>query len=273
MNTRPLCLVSWDGVSEPLAMIELGGKPQFDWLLFDYSGRQAGGSQELRGHPVLILSAQTECKGEIYQALAAHLEQQDLTPEYVALLDDDIITSSCDLNRALHLARCARLDVFSPTLSHDSIYTHRWTLSQPSRLYREVDWVEVMMPFYRGELFRAGTPHYVGNTSSWGIDKYLIPTLQQLLGLRHTALLDTVMASHRRPITSGQKTYRNGRTAGEESALLKTHCQRLIAEQRPELQTSDWYRRIFLQRHARSRWQQLKSGLGRPLRRWLEQST
>ena len=275
MNKRPLVLVSWDGAAQPWSMIELNAPAAFDWVLFDFSGRQAAGPYELRGQEVFVLAAKTECKGEIYQALADHLQAlaDERAPEYVALLDDDVLTSVSDINRALHLGRCAGLDLFSPTLSHDSIYTHRWTLHQANRLYRAVDWVEVMMPFYRGELFMAARPHFAGNVSSWGIDKYLMPTLQQLLGYRATALLDGVMASHRRPITSGQKVYRNGRTAAEESALLKALCQRLITEQQPDLLQSAWYRRIFVQRHSRSRWQQLKFGLGRPLRRWLEQST
>ena len=271
--SRPLVLVSWDGASEPLAMVHLDSQPQFDWLLFDYSGRQAPGVRELRGQTVQVLAGATECKGEIYQALAAWLIALDLSPEYVSLIDDDILIATSDINRALHIGRCAALDVFSPTLSHDSEYTHRWSLSQPSRLLRTVDWIEVMMPFYRGELFLAGAPHYAGNVSSWGIDKYLIPTLQQLLGLTRTALLDAVTASHRRPITSGQKVYRNGRTAGQESAALKQVCAQLIAEQKPALIGSAWQRRIFQQRHSRTRWQQLKYGLGRPLRRWLEEST
>ena len=271
--TRPLVLVSWDGASEPLAMIHLDAAAQFDWLLFDFSGRQPAGPRELRGQPVLVLSGRTECKGEIYQALAAYLATQDLTPEYVALIDDDIIIAVTDINRALHLGRCTGLDVFSPSLSHDSEYTHRWTLRQPNRLWRPVDWVEVMMPFYRGDIFRAGTAHYAGNVSSWGIDKYLMPTLQQLLGKTRTALLDAIMASHCRPVTSGQKVYRNGRTAAEESAQLKAVCQELIATQKPELISTDWYRRIFVQRHARTRWQQIKFRIGRPLRRWMEEST
>eukprot|EP01137_Pigoraptor_chileana_P012703 Opistho-2@65353 len=178
MTGRPLVLVSWDGASEALAMIHLDASAQFDWLLFDFSGRQAPGPRELRGLTVQVLSAATECKGEIYQALAAHLAQQDLTPEFVSLIDDDILIAVSDINRSLHLGRSLGLDVFSPTLSHDSIYTHRWSLSQPSRLIREVDWIEVMMPFYRGTLFMAGSPHYRGNVSSWGIDKYLPCTLR-----------------------------------------------------------------------------------------------
>ena len=254
-------------------MLELDAPAQFDWVLFDYSGRRPMGEVELRGQTAHVVSRETECKGEIYQALATHLSRLDMTPEYVSLIDDDVLISVSAINRALHVARCTGLDVFSPTLSHDSMYSHRWMLSQSSRLVRQVDWVEVMMPFYRGLLFRAGQEHYAGNTSSWGIDRYLMPTLQQMLGMTSTALLDGVVASHRRPVTSGGKVYRNGRTAREEAANMKRHCQSLVDEHIPSLVRTDWYERIFVRRRARTRWQQLKYGLGRPLRRWLEEST
>lgn len=273
MSSKPLVLLSWDGQSEPLAMIHLDAAPEFDWLLFDYTGRHPPGPAELRGQRCTVLAGATECKGEIYQALAEHLAGSDPLPEYISLIDDDIIIAVSDINRALHLGRCAALDCFSPVLSHDSSYTHRWSLRQPNRLYREVDWVEVMMPFYRGSLFMAGREHYRGNVSSWGIDKYLMPTLQQLLGCGKTALIDAVMASHCREITSGNKTYRNGRNAGQERDAMKALCLELIARHKPELQGSAWYHRIFEQRHSRTRWQQLIYGLGRPIRRWLEQST
>lgn len=273
VRTRSLVLVSWDGQSEPWSKIHLDAAPEFDWILFDFSGRQAAGPRSLRGQQCLVLSAATECKGEIYQALAEHLAANSEVPDFVSLIDDDILIAVSDINRMLHLASCEGLDVCSPTLSHDSVYTHRWTLRQPSLMFREVDWVEVMMPFYRGSLFMAGREQYRGNVSSWGIDKYLMPTLQQLTGLKRCVLVDAVMASHRRPVTSGQKVYRNGRTAGEEAAAMKANCIALIQSRQPELLQSDWFHRIFEQRHARTRWQQLKYGLGRPLRRWLEAST
>ena len=272
-STRPVVLVSWDGTSAPLAMIHLDAAPAFDWLLFDYSGRHAAGLCELRGQAGEVLSAATECKGEIYQALANHLHARGQVPEYAALIDDDVLISVADINRALHLARCEGLDVFSPVLSHDSFYTHRWSLQQPHRLFRDVDWVEVMMPFYRGQLLLAAREHLAGNVSSWGIDKYLMPTLQQLLNQPRTALVDAVAASHRRPITSGMKRYRNGKTAGEERDAMKARCKALIEERAPQLIGSAWYRRVFEQRHVRTGWQRLCAGLGRPIRRWLEQST
>jgi hypothetical protein len=269
----PLVLVSWHGQQAPWTYLHVDAPAQFDWLLFDYTGQQAPGRREVHGLMVEVLSEATECKGDIFQALCNWLHDQKRCPEYVGLIDDDVCIGVSDINRALHLARCDGLDVFSPTLLHDSQYTHRWMLAQPERLFRTVDWVEVMMPFYRGDLFLAAREHLAGNVSSWGLDKYLWPTLQQIRGQTRTALIDAVRASHRRPITSGLKTFRNGRTAADELQAMRERCLHLLQTERPALLGSEWYRRIFVQRHVRSRWQQLASGLGRPLRRWLSQST
>lgn len=272
-SQRPTVLVSWHGAQPALPCLHLDAAAQFDWVLFDYTGQQAPGVREVAGLTVTVLAQVTECKGDIFQALCEWLHAQQRCPEFVGLIDDDVWISVSDINRALHLARCEQLDVFSPTLMHDSHYTHRWMLTQPHRLFREVDWVEVMMPFYRGDLFLAAREHMVGNVSSWGIDKYLWPTLQQLRGQTRTALIDAVTASHRRPITSGNKTYRTGQSAFDELRTMRERSLALLQTHRPDLIGSDWYRRIFEQRHVRTRWQQLMTGLGRPVRRWLDQST
>lgn len=270
---RPVVLVSWDGTSTPWNMVHLDAAAEFDWVLFDYSGRARAERVTWRGQTAQVLSGGTECKGEIYQALAQWLQGQPSVPEYIGLIDDDIIIGVSDLNRALHLARSEGLDVFSPVLTHDSRYTHRWSLQQPHRLFRDVDWVEVMMPFYRGQVFVAAAPHFAGNVSSWGIDKYLMPTVQQMAGCTRTALIDAVAASHRRDVTSGNKRYRNGRTAGEEREAMKTLCLALLRDHAPQLMATPWFQRVFEQRHVRTRWQQLAAAVGRPLRRWLDSST
>jgi hypothetical protein len=266
-------LVSWNGLSEPLPCVHLDAQAQFDWLLLDYTGTRSGGDQTLRGQPCHVLSQRTECKGDIYNALAAHLHQTQQCPEYVALIDDDVALCISDINRALHIARSEGLDAFSPTLLHDSAFSHRWSLQRPNRLLREVDWIEVMMPFYRGSLFLSGREHYLGNISSYGIDRYLMPTLQHISGQTKTAVLDAVAASHRRPITSGEKVFRNGRTGREERSAMLERSLALLQAQRPDLIGSDWHHRIFVQRRQGSRWKQLVRGLGRPVRRWLDDST
>lgn len=269
----PLVLVSWDGRDEPLRLLEADAAPAFELLLFDYSGQATPARQTARGIPCTVLAAATECKGEIYDRLAQWLLSQARAPEYVGLIDDDVLIAVSAINRALHIARCEGLDAFSPSLSHDSEFTHRFTLHRPHRLLHRVPWVEVMMPFYRGGLFLAGAPHYAGNVSSWGIDKFLMPTLQQLLGLPQCAIVDAVMASHRRPITSGERIYRNGLSARQELARMRERCIDLVRERRPELLDSAWYRQTFERRHTLTPWQRLETGLGRWVRQWLDRST
>lgn len=283
---RPLVLVSWNGQATPLACLLLDQAPQFELLLFDYSGRATpsprqpvalcslpGGQGVAPDWAATLLSERTECKGDIYQALARELATREAVPAFVGLVDDDVLLSVGDLNRLLHLGRNLGLHVFSPALSHDSVYTHRWSLRLPHRVQRAVPWVEVMMPVYDGGLFMAAAPHFAGNVSSWGIDKYLVPTLQQLTGKTRCAIVDAVMATHVRPITSGMTTYRHGLTAGEEAARMKALCQALVRQHRPALEGGPWWRQTFRQRHVRTRWQQLVYGLGRPIRRWLDAST
>jgi hypothetical protein len=276
--SRSVVLVSWDGKSEPLATLHLDAQPEFEWLLFDYSGRRGSSQQVLRGQSMRVLSVATECKGEIYLAFAEHLDAEGITPEYVALIDDDVLLSVSGINRALFLGRGLGLDVFSPVLTHDSCFTFAWTLQQAGNLMREVDWVEVMMPFYRGALFLAGREHYRGNISSWGIDAYLIPVLQRLLDMPRTALLDSVPASHRRPVTSGNKVYRNGRTAMEERSAMKELSLQIVREQKPALEGSDWWQEIVSEhrfdlgrRSQRPRRKGLQHRARRFLQRWLRE--
>ncbi len=271
--TLPRVLFSWDGSETPLRLLEADAVPAFDIVLFDYSGRHPAGPANWGSLAGECIGERTECKGEIYSHLAGWLAARGEVPEYVGLIDDDVLLSVGGINRALHIARCTGLDVFSPALRHDSVYSHRWTLHRSHRLTHAVPWVEVMMPFYRGALFAAGAEHYAGNVSSWGIDKFLMPTLQRLLQLPSTAIVDAVQASHLRPISSGNKVYRNGLTAAQEAERMREHCRGLLRERAPELVGTPWYRATFEQRHAAGAATRLGLGLGRRLREWLDRST
>ncbi|MFT7723785.1 MAG: hypothetical protein QM788_13305 [Roseateles sp.] len=270
----PLVLVSWDGDDLPLRMVHLDTTPQFRFLVFDYTGRCQDERLQVAGVDCSVMAHKTECKGDIYQIMAAHLEALEVWPEYVALIDDDILLSISDINRLLHVARVAALDSFAPVLAHDCHWGHRWTLRQGDRLLLPVDWVEVMMPFYRTPLFMAGRELYEGRISSYGIDKYAMTTVQKLTGMDHVALVNGVVASHMRPISTGAgRRYRNGLTGDEEKAQLREQCMALVRRLAPDLKDSAWWRRTFEQRHVRSFGQRMLAGLGRPIRHWLERAT
>lgn len=273
MPAPPLVLVSWNGVAPALPCLEWDALPAFELVLLDYSGRSQPGASMHCGHPATLLSQATQCKGDIFNVLAQHLAARAGTPEYVGLIDDDVLLSVARINRMLHIARVLGLDAFSAALTHDSAVSHRWTLHRPNLLRHEVDWVEVMMPFYRGSLFMAAAPDFEGNVSSWGLDRYVLPAWQQILGLTRSAVIDEVTASHLRPITSDQRRFRNGLTAREEEALMHERASARLRRERPELIDSPWFRRLFVDKRMVSRSARLRTSIGRRLRRWLDASS
>jgi hypothetical protein len=270
-------LTTWDGKADPLSHLHIDSQPDFDLILFDYSGTSSthqNKSFQRESYRLTIqqISATTECKGEIFQILAQHLTANDKEPEYICLLDDDVIISVSDINRAIHIAKTKNLDVFSPALTHDSEFTHRWMLQQPHVLTRNVPWVEVMMPFYRGDLFLTAAPFFNGYVSSWGFDKYLFPMLQEVTGAKNCCIVDAVAASHFRPITSQTKTYKNGMNALQEMQAVKEMCIRYVNANHPDLISTSWYNRIFVQKNVYSRTQKHTYQVGRLIKKWLARS-
>ena len=274
---RPVVMVSWNGRDPILDNILIDGQAHFELLVVDYSGGHPDvatpASTEVEGLNVQVVGRRTECKGDLYQVLADYLRAQGRQPLHVGLIDDDVLISVADINRVLHLARWHRLHCCTPSLAHDSPHVHRWMLHQPHHFLRPVDWVEVMMPFYSGELFDLIMPELQGNVSSWGIDRYLVPTLQALHGLHGAWIVDAVVAQHARNVTSGDKVFRNGLTADQEQRRLRQHSLQLIERLQPAFKATPLFKRLFMQRQVRTRWQQVKAGIGRPIRRWLDSST
>lgn len=272
-DKTPLVLISWDGESKPLSSLLIDAVPNFDILIFDYSGRNKN-VEHLAVEEIIaqVLSMATECKGDIYQALAKYIISNESAPCYIGLIDDDIVLSISDINRALHLANLKNLDVFSPTLTHDSNYSHSWMLQRPHRCVRDVEWVEVMMPFYKHQIFIAASAYFDGFSTSWGFDAYLFPMIQREMGMTRCALIDSVAAFHYRPISSHQKVYRSGMTAFEEAAAMKKKCMDHIADHHPDWLSTEWYRRIYIRKRVHTRFQKYIYQIGRPIKRWLENS-
>ncbi|MEO8315759.1 MAG: hypothetical protein ABI645_13315 [Pseudomonadota bacterium] len=230
---RAIVLVSWDGKDRPLSCVAQDAAPEFDIVLFDYTGTHSQVPAAASANTVALISQRTECKGEIYRHFAAWVKNNRTSADYVALIDDDVLISVSALNMALHQGRQWNLDVFSPTLDPRSAHSHDFMIAQPAEEQpRYVDWVEVMMPFYRTGLLLETGSRIGGNISSWGIDKYLVPTIQWLRGKTRTALLDCVVAVHERPITSGFRRFRNGWTADEEMRLMKWKARNLARRSR-----------------------------------------
>lgn len=240
---RTLILISWDGVSTPLDQIAADTVPQFEILLFDYSGSAAEPATALPIHS--RLSKKTECKGQIFILFRDYLDQTSAHYDYVALIDDDITVSISALNGAIALATDADLDSFALALSADSFVNHERFIAQAGSVMREMPWVEVMMPFYRQSLYMAAGSFFADSVSSYGIDQFVMPMVCKMTGMDRVALIDAFSAGHYRPVTSDGRVYSNGLTAHQERIILRQRCIAEIKANRPDLLATPWFYQTF----------------------------
>lgn len=235
--------ITWDGKSSPMDHIHFDAEPAFDWLLYDYSG-------EIRKAPTKVahyLSIKSECKGDVMQNIYASLVSTPLT--YIGFLDDDQIISVSDLNKLFFIASLEKLDVFQPSLNHDSYYNLRQFIHKPGYLVQESWWVEIMSPFYSEAVFQAAGPHFKHSISGTGLDVYLIPTIQRLIGKTKTAVVHGVQLKHARPIRTGNRVFSNGKTNLEEIRYVQGICRQMAAE-KPELFDSAFHYQVLDRRYV-----------------------
>ncbi len=102
-----------------------------------------------------------------------------------------------------------------------------------------------MMPIYAADLFRAATPLFRHSISSYGIDQFVFPMLQKVLGAGDAAILDAIVARHGRAITSDSRVYSNGLTAAAERIRLRRLCIDWLRAEHPALVGTRWFFDIF----------------------------
>ncbi|MCE7796793.1 hypothetical protein LWE61_09510 [Sphingobium sufflavum] len=235
---RSLIVFTWDGGS--LDHIGLDADPRFDILLFDFTGRATPPDRDWP-----FLSHRTECKGDVLRVVSRYLRQQGGSPEYVALFDHDIRTSIGGINRLLDIARREKLDSFAPALSPDSYFSYPRFLACPQSSVRKTRWVEVMMPFYRTELFLAAGDFYERSITAYGIDSFVMPMFQKILGMDNVAIIDLVTVTHMHPVSSGSRCCSNGLTPYRERILARRQCLSWLKANRPDLIGTAWFYATF----------------------------
>ena len=225
---KSIIVISWDGISTPLSYVLQDTAPDFDLFIFDYSGQD--NANQLEGlQPAFYLSQKTECKGDILLGVYNHFIQHSVTDfKYIGLLDDDIFISFSDLNKLLFIANMEQLDVFQASLTHDSFYHHRQFIQKAGSVMMPTNWVEIMAPFYSSAVFFEAGKEFNRSISGTGIDVYLIPTVQVLLGKTKTAVVHAVSMKHCRPIRTDNRIFRNGKDNLTEIAELQSYCMDIV---------------------------------------------
>ncbi len=243
---KSLIVVTWDGQSKPLNHIYQDATPVFDFLVFDYSGK--GDTSQLAAMaPKHFLSVATECKGQIITALYNYLLPLNAEDayQYIGIFDDDQFISISNINKLLFIADLEQLDVFQPSLAHDSYYDNRQFIHKPGYQILPADWVEVMCPFYRMDIFNAFAPYCVENISGTGLDLYLVPTIQYLMGKTNTAVVHAVQIKHMRPVRTGERVFSNGKTAVQEIQIMQALSKTLLLQKNTLSEDSPAFQKIL----------------------------
>ncbi len=217
---KNLVVVTWDGVEAPLKFIHFDELKQFNLLLFNYSGKNS--ETDLSNSPIdHLINQSTENKGHILYHLNQFIKNNKLEYNYIGIIDDDIIFKVSEFNYMLHIAEVHNLDVFQPSIAADSYFSHRKFVHVPGIMVAPTDWVEVMAPFYKYELFNACNDYFLQTISSQGLDCFMMPVLQKIHGMTNTGIVHSAIIKHTRPIRTHLRTYSNGLTGLQEIELIR----------------------------------------------------
>ena len=121
--------------------------------------------------------------------------------DYVALPDDDLISTVKDWNRAFQLAREYNLSACQLSLDHASFVGYLETAHRPFLKLRFMSWVEFMAPIVRVDLLKQLIPYLTVDNNVWAVDL----VAQDLVGHepRAMAVLDAARVLHTRAFRTG----------------------------------------------------------------------
>ncbi len=238
-------MLTWNGIDTPFQWIDFDAEPAFDFVLFNYSGNQSIPEISSQYHFDELLSIATEFKGSILNEVYQHYKTQEGI-DYIGFMDDDIQMSVSSINLLLSIAYQNKLDAFQAAVDANSFHSFQFNEHQEQKGIQWVNWVEIMSPFYRKEIFDAAHTLIESNISSYGIDNFAIPFYQQLLGLTRTAVVHQVSMKHLRPVTDGSKVFSNGLTARQEGELVRKKILKMIKAD-PSIKLTDSFLKEVLE--------------------------
>jgi len=139
-------------------------------------------------------------RGGKWDGLYALFSQSDILSryDYVWLPDDDIATSSSAIGAIFDAMRLYQLEVAQPSLTHDSYSTHFALMSCPGFFLRYTNYIEVMVPCLKTDLFQTILEDCKTSMSGWGLD-YIWCRLSEHAYYK-AAIIDQVAVHHTRPL-------------------------------------------------------------------------
>ena len=206
--------------------IEFDTEMNFDLIVLNYS---VDPDKQKYPFPCThTINKRTECKGDYMLEVLNYIHNNYKTYNRVCVFDDDIDISVTQINKLFQSADKYNLDLFSPSLTKNSHYTYPHVLNKKPTGYRNHWMIEVMMPGFSNKFIESFFPVFseIYNRhdlkSSWGLDLNLFPfVLGDIMEKPvKSGIVDDVIVTHNKPITSGHRRYSNGLTGPEEIQII-----------------------------------------------------
>lgn len=263
MKHQSIVVFAWNGVDTAFEHIDWDAEPAFKVILFNFSGN--GKTPLLKEDSSFnkLLNIKTEFKGRLIKAVYGHLVEDAGAYQYIGFVDDDLAISISGINKMLKLADKEGFDAFQPSTTETSYDSHAFTRHQAGKVWTKADWVEIMCPFYRKEIFEAAHGFYENNITSYGVDIYVMPYFQKILGMNKTAVIHDVLVTHLKPVTDGDKKFSNGLTSREEGEIIRKEILSRILKEHRHLFSDSFLKRVY--EYKTIRFNKIK----RDLKRWI----
>lgn len=130
--------------------------------------------------------------------------------DYIAIFDDDLLIDSRQLTKLFDIVACNDLKIAQPALTHDSHFTFACLLRDPAFRLRYVNYIEMMCPVIRQDVFQTVCGLYAMGYES-GID--LIWCNLVATSPRDFAVIDDIVVRHTRAVGADKSA--NGFTGGK----------------------------------------------------------
>ena len=146
--------------------------------------------------------------------------------DYICVPDDDLSTTSENLNEFFHLMNQYDFALAQPALTHNSYFSHPILLQVRGFIYRETNFVEVMIPCFRRDAFLKCWQTFDENKSGWGLD-FLWPTL---LPKQKIGVIDKTPVFHTRPVGSAGHGVSKDKTSPIDSNSPISEMHQLLSK-------------------------------------------
>lgn len=136
----------------------------------------------------------------------------------VAFFDDDVEISTESINKLFNLGTQHNWNMWQSALTKESYSSWAHMFQRPGD-FRFTNTIEIMMPFFSNYALKTCWESFNINYSAWGLDI----AWYHLLNKEKIVIVDSIPATHTRPLRGYNRIMPSGKTPGEEAEMVFQH--------------------------------------------------